>query len=242
VFGGDYAIWIVAFIVYLVDAAKLLSPSEFLLCAMGRGKFAPELSEAPLTLAGRIVAFGPVLQPDRAVFVLRWGDSVGNTSQLPAALERMADVSSALFPLRLVVIWISVWLFMAGPTLTFLLGPTVAIYVTIAAVYPAALIAGLLLWRLRERLRVSRIRIVMLVAEGLAFPPSLVNLVRKVTLAETVDVDGVQLALTVLDSGDREVFWERLQSRAEEMINDMEPQDPRGERLQSYIATARATL
>jgi hypothetical protein len=240
--GGDYAIWIVVGALYVLDAARLLSPREFLLCQAGRGRFAPTLDEAPFTLAGRVLAFGPLLRPDRAVFVLRWGGHWADRVAVRAALDRLAEVSSALLLVRAVAIWSAAWLFVGGPALTFWLGPTLAIYATMAAVYPAAPVAGLVLWLARARLRLSRRRIVGLVAEALVCPPCLANLVRKVTLAQAVEVDGARLALAVLEGERRERFWERLQRRAEELINEAGQDDPEGQRLSSYMATARAAL
>ena len=236
--GGDYAIWIAVAALYVVDAARLLSPTEFLLVESARGRFVPALGEAPFTLAGRIVAFGPLLRPDRAVFVLRWGNHWADAAEVDTAVRRLADISAALGPVRLVAIWSSVWLFVGGPTLTVLLGPSAAIYCTMAAVYPAALAAGLTLWYVRPRLRLSGGRIAKLVVEALVFPPSLANLVRKVTLAESVEGDGVQIALVLLDTDGREQFWDRLECRAEELVNEVGRNDTEGRRLLAYMATA----
>jgi hypothetical protein len=238
--GGDHAIWIVAALLYVFDAAKLLSPREFLVVETGRGRFAPALGEAPFTLAGRVVAFGALLRPDRAVFVLRWGDRWAHPDAARAAPRRFTDISARLFPLRLVVIWSSVWLFAAGPALTVWLGLDAAIYCAIAAVYPAVLAAGLVLWHVRAALRLSRARIAKLVVEALVFPPALANLVRKVTLAESIEGDGVQTALALLDPDGRERFWDRLERRAEELINEVGRDDPEGQRLLAYMAAARA--
>jgi hypothetical protein len=240
--GGDYAIWIVVVLLYVVDAARLLAPNEFLLVEGGRGRFAPALAEAPFTLAGRIVAFGPLLRPDRAVFVLRWGDRCRDTVELRAAVDRLADLRSALVPLRVVVVWSSLWLFVGGPGLTFWLGPSAAIYCTMAAVYPAALAAGLGLWNVRQRLRLGAARIGRLVAEALVFPPALANLVRKVTVAEPIEADGVQVVLALLDAGSREQFWERLERLAEERVHELGDDDPEAQQLVAYIAAARSTL
>ena len=56
--GGDHAIWIVAAVLYVLDAARLLAPRGFLLVEGARGRLAPALADAPFTLAGRIVAWG----------------------------------------------------------------------------------------------------------------------------------------------------------------------------------------
>jgi hypothetical protein len=238
--GGDYAIWVVVGALYVTDAARLLAHNEFLLVETARGTFAPALSEAPFTLAGRVVSFGPLLRPDRAVFVLRWGDRWADPMAMRVALRRVTDLCAALVELRLVVAWAWVWLLLGGPALTFWLGPSAAIYCTMAAVYPATIIAAIVLGCRRRSLRLSGTRVARLIAEAFVCPPSLPNLLRKVTVAEPPEVDGVQIALALLEAGRRARFMEAMEHRAEELLNEMEPDDPEGQRLLSYMTTARA--
>ena len=238
--GGDYAIWLVAGALYVADAARLLAHQEFLLVEGARRRLAPTLSDAPFTLAGRIVAFGPLLRPDRAVFVLRWGDRWTDPTVLPAALRRLSDLCAGLVELRLVAAWAWAWLLVGGPLLTLWLGPSAAIYCAIAAIYPATLTAAVVLWCRRRTLRLSGARVARLTAEALVCPPALANLVRKITAAEPVEIDGVQIALALLRAGDREAFLASLERRTEQLINEMEPDDPEGQRLLSYLTTARA--
>lgn len=237
--GGDYAIWLVAAVLYIFDAARLLAPREFLLVEATRGRLAPALADTPFTLAGRVVAFGPLLRPDRAVFVLRWGDGWSDAAAVGTALRRLTGLTAPLLPLRVVAVWTAVWLFVAGPALTFVLGPTLAIYGAAAAVYSTALVAGLLLCMMRSSLGLGRARVAQLAIEAVICPPSLVNLVRKVTAARPVEGDGVQIVLAQLDADGRARFWERLEGRAEELVNEAGRDEAEGRRLLAYMATAR---
>jgi hypothetical protein len=171
---------------------------------------------------------------------VRWGDGWSDPAALHAARRRLADVASALLPLRLVVVWDAAWLFVGGPVLTSWLGPTLAIYLAAAAVYPAALAAALLLWRARRRLGLGPARVAQLAVEALVCPPSLANLVRKVSAAQRVDGDGVQIALADLDADSRARFWERLEGRAEALVNELGRDETEGRRLRAYMTTARA--
>jgi len=238
--GGDYAIWLVVGVLYVVDAARLLARTEFLLIESGRRRFAPALSDVGFTLAGKVVAFAPLVRPHRAVFVVRWGDRWAEAGVLRATLNRLSEMAAGLFGLRVVVVWTSLWLFVGGPALTFWLGSSAAIYCTIAAVYPCVLVAALVLWRGRHRFRLSGLRIAKLTAEVLVCPPTLPNLLRKVTLAEPVTVDGVQLGLAGLEPEGRERFLERLDAHAHELINEIGSDEPEGRRLLAYLTTARA--
>ena len=240
VLGGDYALWIVVALLYVSDAARLLAPREFLLVEAGRGRLTPALAETPFTLGGRTLDFGPLLQPHRAVFLVRWGDGWSDPATVRGTLQRVGDLSPMLLPLRVVVVWTSLWLALVGPSLTFLLGPTLAIYATAAAVYPAALVAALLLGMMRARLGLSGPRVAHLAVESLICPPALANLVRKVSAAAPLDGDGVQIALAHLDPDERARFWERFEDRAEALVNEAGRDDAEGRRLLAYMATARA--
>ena len=238
--GGDYAIWLVVGLLYVVDAARLLARTEFLLVEVGRGRFAPALSDVGFTLAGKVLAFAPLLRPHRAVFLVRWGERWAEPGALRASLGRLSEMTARLLGLRVVALWTWLWLFVGGPALTFALGSSAAIYCTIAAVYPCVLVAGLLLWRGRHRLRLTRSQILKLTAEALVCAPTLPNLLHKVTLAEPVGADGVQLGLAALPPDAREQFLERLDVHARELIDEIGSEQPDAQRLLAYLTTARA--
>jgi hypothetical protein len=61
-------------------------------------------------------------------------------------------------------------------------------------------------------------------------------------LSEPVEGDGVQIALALLDTDGREQFWDRLECRAEELVNEVGRDDAEGRRLLAYMATARGAL
>jgi len=61
-----------------------------------------------------------------------------------------------------------------------------------------------------------------------------------VSAAQRVDGAGAQIALADLDADGRARFWERLEGRAEELVNELGRDEAEGRRLLAYLRTARA--
>lgn len=232
--GPGQTIWLVAFLLYLGDAARLLSPGELLLVEARRQRLAAVFSEQPFTLLGRVLAFGPVLQPHRGVFVAPWGNPAADPGTLHATLEAIAQLRRALPALRGLAVAAFLLLFVIGPLLSRLLGPSAAIVYTAAALYPTAVAAAVMLWGRRRRLRLTTGQAVRISLEILLCPAFLPNLVRKVTTALPIPVDGAAiLAATATDEA-REQFLTRLERR----LDDVD--ETEHARLRAYLATLRA--
>jgi len=238
--GADYTIWIVAALLYVSDAAKLLPPRQFLLVEAGRGKFEAAFSATPYTLAGRVLSFAPLLQPHRGVFVAPWASSWTDAGRLTKALEALERSRRSLRGARVLAVWAFGLLFAIGPALTLLLGTAAAILVTAAALYPTVLVAIAYLWWRRRALRLTPGRSVGLSLEILVCPAFLPNLVRKVTVLESIKADGAQILVATATTDVKAEFLSRLESRTEELIEETGPDDPAQANLRAYLATVRA--
>jgi hypothetical protein len=238
--GADYAIWILAFALYVVDAAKLLSPQELLLVEAGRRRFAAAFSASPFTLAGRVLTFCPLLLPHRGAFVAPWGRPWLERARLAAAVEPVERLRAALRPLRAPATVGFVLLFVIGPALTAWLGTDAAVVCTAIALYPTVVVAVAMLWWRRRALRLTAPRAAWLSGEILACPAFLPNLTRKLTLASPVEADGAQILVATASPDVRQRFVARLQSRTEELIEATSPAGPEREQLSAYLATVKA--
>jgi hypothetical protein len=237
--GADYTIWLVAALLYVSDAAKLLSPRQLLLIEAGRGRFAAAFSATPYTIAGRVLSFAPLLLPHRGVFVAPWASAWTDSGRLKKALESLERLRSALRGARVLGILGFGWLFVLGPVLTLWLGTTVAILYTAAALYPTVLVAIGYLWWRRRALRLSTGRTVALSLEILVCPAFLPNLVRKITTLESVQTDGAQVLVATAATDVKTEFLSRLESRTEELIEETDPSDPAQADLRAYLSTVR---
>lgn len=234
---ADYTIWIVAALLYALDAAKLLAPRELLLVEAGRGRLAAGFSANPYTIAGRVLAFAPLLRPDRGVFVAKWGSAWTNHVGLKPMLESIERLRGVLLVARVLAACAFGLLFVVGPALTLSLGTAPAILGTAAVLYPTAIAAMIFLWWRRRALRLTTTRLVGLCVEILVCPAFLPNLVRKITVVERVDADGAQVLMATAAPDVTSDFLTRLESRTEDLIAGTDPADPEHTRLRAYLTT-----
>ena len=216
---ADYAIWLVALALYVADAARLLTPRQLLLVEVGRGRLAPVFSAEPFTIAGRALAFAPLLGPHRGAFVAPWGKPWASERELRGALDAIAATRGTLRLARVLAVWTFVLLFVLGPVLTLSLGTDPAVLAAAVLVYPTVLATIGVLWWRRRAWRLGRGATALLSLELLVCPAFLPNLVRKITLAHPVDLDGAQLLVAAAADDVKQEFLGQLASRAEVLIN-----------------------
>jgi len=237
---ADYAIWGVALLLYVYDAARLLRPREILLAEAGGGRLVPVIGDNPFTAATRAVVFGPLHEPHRGVFVASWGRSWSDAEALRAALESLGQFRASLGPARVLGAIAFVLLFLAGPALTMGLGPDAAVAYTAAALYPTVVVSIGALWWRRRHFRLTAARSAWLSVEVLVCPAFLPNLVRKITGHYPIETDGAQVVVALAGAGVRDEFLARLERRAEEML-DGGASDPAAQaQLRTYLTALRA--
>jgi hypothetical protein len=238
--GFDYTIWILAFLLYVGDAARLLSPRQLLLVEAGRGRLVPNFSEHTFTTVGRSVVFGPVLMPYRGVFVAAWSTAWRDAAGLQAALATIEELRRPLAVIRPLVSLVFVLLFVAGPVLTWALGSGVAVLATAALLYPTIVVTIAALWWKRRALRLTAARSAWLSVEMLICPAFLPNLVRKITAVAPIEADGAQILAATAPAEVREEFLARLAVRTEALIDEAGDDDASRDQLRAYLATVQA--
>lgn len=237
---ADYAIWLAALALYVADAARLLTPRQLLVVEAGRGRLAAVFSAEPFTVAGRALVFAPLLFPFRGTFVAPWGRPWSESGTLAGALASIESLRGGLRVARVLAVWTFLVLFVGGPVLTLTLGTDPAVLCVAALIYPTALATiGVLCWR-RGRWRLSRGAVALLSLEILVCPAFLPNLVRKITAAHAIEVDGAQLVVTAAAEDVKLEFLGRLTSRAEVLINEAADDAEGQAALRSYLAVVRA--
>src|SRR5262245_43670928 len=235
--GADHVVWIVAFVLYAIDAARILSPREVLLVELSRGRLAADFSGRPFGGAGRVLAFGPLLLPHRAVFVAPWGTGWSEGPGLGAALQSLRELRAALPVVRIFATEAFGVLFLVGPLLTLALGPDVAVLYIAIVVYPTVLAATApLCWQRRE-LGLTSARCARLSLEIVACPAFLPNLVRKITTAQPLAVDGGQVLLATTSPDARAELISQLENRAEELLEELESDETTPGQIRFYLHT-----
>jgi len=237
---ADYAIWGVALLLYVYDAARLLRPREILLAEAGGGRLEPVIGDNPFSSATRAVVFGPLHAPHRGVFVASWGQAWNRAEELRATLDSLGRFRASLGVARVLGAVAFVLLFFVGPALTMGLGPDAAVVYTAAALYPTVGVSIGALWWRRRHFRLTAARSALLSVEVLVCPAFLPNLVRKITGHYPIEADGAQVLVALAGTGVRDEFLARFERRAEEML-DGDASDPAPQaQLRSYLTALRA--
>ena len=237
---ADYAIWLVAFALYAADAARLLTPRQLLLVEAGRGRLASPFSAEPFTIAGRALVWVPLLRPDRGAFVAPWGRPWVDAAALRSARDAIETLRGGMRIARVLAAWTFVLLFVAGPVLTSLLGTDPAVLCVAALLYPTVLLTIGVVWWRRRAWGLGRGAAALLSVEILVCPAFLPNLVRKLTGAHALEVDGAQLLVAAAPDDVKQEFLGRLTSRAEVLINEAGDDAEAQAALRSYLAAVRA--
>src|SRR5262245_53019281 len=99
--GADHAIWVVAFLLYAIDAARVLAPREIMLVEASHGRLDAHFGGSPIGGAGRILAVAPLLLPHRGVFVAPWGQARKESAGLAETLRSLQELRRALLVVRL---------------------------------------------------------------------------------------------------------------------------------------------
>ncbi|MDG2526676.1 hypothetical protein P6166_15070 [Stenotrophomonas sp. HITSZ_GD] len=118
-----------------------------------------------------------------------------------AALARVQALRAALRPLQVGVGMMALLLFGALPVLLLAWRHAVGLLALVGAVYLLSAAMVVYLVRRRDALGLSRGALWSIAADTLACPPFALNVVRKVSLRQALDVDGLAFATATLPQG-----------------------------------------
>jgi O-antigen/teichoic acid export membrane protein len=209
-----------------------------LLVEAGRGRLRPLLGDNPFGSGGRVPALAPLHLPFRGVFLAAWGRPWSDATLLQGRLDALGRLRASLGLLRVVASAVFALLFVAGPLLTAVLGPDVAVLGVAVILYPALAAGVAVLWWRRRRLGLTPGRALWLSVEILVCPAFAPNLVRKVTMPHAIDLDGAQVIAAAAAPDVRDDFLARLVTRAEDLIEAAGPDADAG--LRGYVAALRS--
>src|SRR5262245_31853449 len=172
---------------YLYDAALMLYADELVLERRHTGW--KSSGGCGLQLGGRLLFLPNPLAPGRLLFRMQWDSA--------AAQERdqldVAELQRLTRPLQLIALLQALFLMVALPPASLTLGAGSVVLVIFAAFYALTVAAIVVLIMRRRSLKVSNRQCAFLAFEALACAPFAVNLVRKVSLARSRDVNWLAL-------------------------------------------------
>jgi hypothetical protein len=160
---------------------------------------------------------------------------------LTTAIGVAERVRAACGIVRVLATGVFALLFVAGPVLTFLLGPDTAVLYVAALLYPTVAVAIASLWWKRADFHLGAAQCAWLSVEILVCPPFGANLIRKITARHHLDADAAQILVATASRDTTEAVLATLARRAEELIAETDAEGvDRDDDLRAYLTTIRA--
>ena len=184
---------------YLYDSTCLLWQNELLFIRAGSRWQVNGGME--LRLMGRRVCLPNPLQPQRLSFLVRW--SRGDTRVDGTTGETIAQLHSALLPVRVLVMAMTFVLLFALPVVSWSLGAGLVMLLLFAAYYLMVLVALAAIWRVRRTVDLAGRSFALLCFDVLACAPFAANLVRKLARRHGIAGDPLQFAERNFDNAAR---------------------------------------
>ena len=227
---------VVAIGLYLFDSVLMLYGDEL---ALERRRSGWRSSGGrTLQIAGRLAFLPNPFAPWRLLFRLRWSETaaVDGVGLDIAGLRRLAR------PLQVIALLQVMLLVCALPPLSTMIGAGATLLTLFAAFYGLSCAGIAVLIARRRALRVSNRQCVVLAIETLACAPFAPNLVRKITLARSPELDWLALAESSFSSKDRHELWSWIAARTNEQLAVEEPDSGRAIELQTLQEHLRERL
>ncbi len=228
-------------LLYLSDCLRLLEPDEVALASRGGGNWRVRFASERWQFARKDSLLANPFDPAECLFIVRWRTTA---PALPppgaAAAERLTSAARALAgPGRLC--WVS-WILalVVLPALLVLQAGSNLIIACAAALYLNIALAGLWIYRRRDRIGLPRATLGKAWAECVLCAPYGANLARKVALlADTRDIDLAQAAARLLDDKQMARVRGECAARLAELMSEYDAGTPEHETLKAEEANWR---
>ena len=184
---------------YLFDSSMMLCGDELALEWRARRWLVSGGLDA--LLGGRRLFLPNPFTPHALLFQVRWGEDT--TTPAPDAYPRLEQLDRALAPVKIPVVALAVILFGVLPPVSWYFGAGAALLAVFGAAYLLVGAALVLLYRRRKALSLTPRRYAGLAFEALACAPFAINLVRKVSLAQSQWLQVESLAAAHFDAASR---------------------------------------
>ncbi|CAN5421247.1 hypothetical protein BH10PSE17_BH10PSE17_13820 [soil metagenome] len=198
---------------YLKDSMLLLDPDEAILIRRGGGRWDAGFGMRRFRLSGREPWLANPFMPHRPVMRLRWamrGEAV--------AREDATDMPRLPMALAALVWWNWTLLLLVIPMLLIGYRDVGLIVFAVIALYLGIGMSLLLVWQQRSALSISARAFGVLSFECLACAPVAINLIRKVSLARSVDEDFLHAMERLLDDRRQRAARANLVARLDDQL------------------------
>lgn len=188
-----FGFWIVALVMAIIDSTFLLKPGSFAFSISRKNLIWVRVSLSPFTLRNKELASSLVSFPFQLFFISNIDEPARTARETLYSLSRMRRLSrqAAIFSILSVL---TTAFLLLGPCLALVVSSQFSILVLFPPLYGFAILASVLLWRRRRRFGLSNGNVLRISAEITLCPVLLVNIAKRISLAQGLEVNTFQLA------------------------------------------------
>lgn len=180
---STFGFWIVAVVIVAVDQAILLTPGTFAFTTLSADRARLRISNAPFTLRNKELVSSLVSFPFQFFFVCSTAAPKRTPQQTRRLLARMHRLSGHNAPLTILSM-LAALILIAGPFIAASRGVALSIIVLLPLLYLLSLAGGIVIWWMRKPFGLSQISVLKLAAELVLCPVFIVNVSKRVALAQ----------------------------------------------------------
>jgi hypothetical protein len=188
-----FGFWIVAMIIAAIDSSFLLEPGKFAFSISRANQVRLRISSSPFTLRNRELASSFLSFPFQVFFISDIRALELTARQTFKALSHLKRLSrqTTIFSVLSAIAMASLIL---GPCVAALSGIQKSIILLFPPLYFLAITASVLLWQKRRRFGFSKSTVLKISAEIILCPVLLVNLSKRISLAQELELNTFRLA------------------------------------------------
>jgi hypothetical protein len=188
-----FGFWIAALIMAAIDASFLLKPGKFAFSISPANQVRLRISSSPFTIRNRELASSFLSFPFQLFFISDIDALERTARETFSALSRMRRLSRQTMIIS-VLSAISMVLLILGPCAAGLFGVQLSILVFFLPLYGLAIATSAVLWKRRRRFGLSNNKALKISAEIILCPVLLVNIFKRISLAQKSELNTLQLA------------------------------------------------
>jgi hypothetical protein len=190
-----FGFWVVALIMVAIDSSFLLRPGKFAFSISPSDHVRMRISPSPFLILNKELVCSLISFPFQLFFISDVESSERATGRETfKALSRLKRVcrQTAVFS---VVAAIGIALLMLGPCLAAVRSVQTSIVLILPPFYLLAVATSVLLWQRRRKVSLSENAVLKISAEIILCPVLLVNIAKRISLAQRLELNSYRLAL-----------------------------------------------
>jgi len=188
-----FGFWIVALLMAGFDSAFLLKPGSYAFSISSTNLVRFRVSLNPFTMRSKELVSSLLSFPFQLFFVSDIDAPDRTARELFKAMSRMRRLSRQVTVFSVLAILATILLIL-GPCLAAMVSNHFSIFILFPPLYAFALITSVLLWRRRRRFGFSKGTVLKISAEITLCPVLLVNISKRISLAQMSSLNAVRLA------------------------------------------------